>query len=477
MKRLRDAPIKSKLKLLLGLTSGIALAITSTAFILNDIRLIRSHASRTLNVAANALRPSAAAALEADNPAASTEALRTLIAQQMIEGACLYDARGRIFASYNGRSGGDEWVPAPRKDGQYTDGNSIELYQSVRRGGTVLGTLLIRAHTREIYSQIRRSVIIVAGAIIGSFAASILLSSRLRELISRPILRLAEALRSVPHHKTFAVRVQKESNDELGVLSDGFNNMMDELQKREEEIRRRRLESLEARHLTIFALAKLAGKRSLETGVHLERIRTYTRILARQLSSSGQMADVVTPRFIEMVYLTSPLHDIGKVGIPDSILLKPGPLSADEFEVMKRHTTIGADAIQAALEKYPQVEYLQIARDIALTHHERFDGTGYPRGLAGEDIPTCGRMIALADVYDALTCHRVYKQALSPQEARDIIVRERGKALDPRVVQAFLQVEDEFLSAHLHFADDAAEGAETQAPSEQNSSIIVVGSE
>jgi putative two-component system response regulator len=214
----------------------------------------------------------------------------------------------------------------------------------------------------------------------------------------------------------------------------------------------RRVLSMETRHVAIFALAKLADSRDPETGLHLERIREYSRTLARRL-------EVTHPRdlpadFVETIYLTSPLHDIGKVGIPDCVLLKPARLTDEEYEIMKRHATIGAETLDSALQQYPGIEYLRVARDIAWGHHERFDGRGYPRGLAGEAIPLCARIVALADVYDALTCKRVYKSAYSHDIAKRMIVEESGRQFDPEVVEAFVACEEEFVSIKERLSEE-----------------------
>ncbi|WP_437193476.1 HD domain-containing phosphohydrolase [Planctomicrobium sp. SH527] len=206
-----------------------------------------------------------------------------------------------------------------------------------------------------------------------------------------------------------------------------------------------RILSLESRELTIFALAKLAESRDQETGDHLERMREYVRILAEDLSHYDPYKDEIDGEYINMLYLTSPLHDIGKVAIPDRILLKPGPLAPDEFEVMKTHTTLGAKTLEDVAASHPNAGYLQMAMDIALTHHERYDGTGYPNGLQGDEIPLCGRITAVADVYDALTSARVYKEAFTHETAKSIIVSKSGQQFDPLIVEAFLRCEDQFL--------------------------------
>ena len=218
-----------------------------------------------------------------------------------------------------------------------------------------------------------------------------------------------------------------------------------------------RLLALETRNVTIFALAKLADSRDPETGAHLERIREYSRIIAQQLSEEGQYRNEVDGEYVDAIYLTSPLHDIGKVGIPDAVLRKPGPLSEREYEIMKRHTIIGAETLGAALRHYPEARILRMAHDIALTHHERYDGSGYPRGLAADQIPLCGRIVALADVYDALTTDRIYKPAYPHEIARSMIVEASGVHFDPDVVDAFLASEALFIAVQQNFAEALAD--------------------
>jgi len=214
-----------------------------------------------------------------------------------------------------------------------------------------------------------------------------------------------------------------------------------------------RVLSLETREVAIFAMAKLAESRDLETGAHLERVQRYSRALALNLANLPQFSQELNAEYARLIYLTSPLHDIGKVGIPDCVLLKPGRLSEHEFEIMKTHTTLGAQTLDAALKRFPDVKFLRMARDIAATHHERFDGTGYPGGLAGNAIPLCGRIVALADVYDALTSKRVYKEAFTHEIAKNMIQRERGTQFDPAIVDAFLSIEAEFLRIRSEYTN------------------------
>ncbi|HPP80726.1 MAG TPA: HD domain-containing phosphohydrolase [Deltaproteobacteria bacterium] len=199
-----------------------------------------------------------------------------------------------------------------------------------------------------------------------------------------------------------------------------------------------------ARNATILGLAKLAEYRDSDTGAHLERIREYCKVLAEELATKPAYEGYRTPEYIEDIYNSSILHDIGKVGIPDSILLKPGKLTPEEFEVVKRHSALGGEALKEVEAKIEGQSFLTLGKEIAYYHHEKWDGSGYPKGLKGEQIPLSARIVALADVYDALTSRRVYKEAYSHEEAKRIIVEGRGTHFAPDVVDAFLANEHLF---------------------------------
>lgn len=198
---------------------------------------------------------------------------------------------------------------------------------------------------------------------------------------------------------------------------------------------------------TIIGLAKLAEYRDPETGAHLERIRSYCRLIAEELGVREKYKVLIDKKFIDMIYKSSPLHDIGKVGIPDHILLKPGKLTPEEFNVIKKHAIIGGDAISAAENRLGthKISFLTMGKEIAYCHHEKFNGSGYPYGLKGDKIPLSARIMALADVYDALTTRRVYKDAWTHEATRDTIVNDSGKHFDPDIVDAFLTLEDKFI--------------------------------
>ncbi len=198
----------------------------------------------------------------------------------------------------------------------------------------------------------------------------------------------------------------------------------------------------------IFALAKLSESRDDETGHHMERVRETCRILAAELLERGGGPDEINPAFVQNIYLTSPLHDIGKVGIPDAVLLKPGKLSAEEFEVMKSHTVIGAQTLEAVHHEYPHAAFVRMGIDVARSHHERWDGTGYPDRLAGPRIPVSAQITAVADVYDALRSERHYKEAFSHEKSREIILGGAGGQFSPQAVRAFEMAEAKIVEVY-----------------------------
>lgn len=226
----------------------------------------------------------------------------------------------------------------------------------------------------------------------------------------------------------------------------------------------KRILALESRDVAILALAKLAESRDFETGLHVERVGRYSRILASELLLNSRYSDEISPDFPALLELTSALHDIGKVGIPDAILLKPDRLNDDEFTIMKKHAQIGAATLASALEAYPEADFLRMAHDIALSHHERWNGSGYPNKISKHEIPLSARIVALADVYDALTSRRVYKPSMDHTAARLIIINESGKHFDPEVVDAFRRVESDFLSISSELSDIPTE-QQTMMPS------------
>ena len=206
--------------------------------------------------------------------------------------------------------------------------------------------------------------------------------------------------------------------------------------------------------VTLEAMATVAETRDPETGGHIQRTKRYVKVLAEYLRDKQQDDGILTEDFIETLYHSAPLHDIGKVGVPDHILLKPGSLDEDEFSIMKRHSEYGLKIINSASAKLDDHNFLEIAAEIAATHHEKWDGSGYPNGMKGTEIPISGRLMAVVDVYDALVSKRLYKEPFTHEKSRGIMLEGKGTHFDPIIIEAFLEVEQEFLDITREFEDD-----------------------
>ena len=238
------------------------------------------------------------------------------------------------------------------------------------------------------------------------------------------------------------------------VLLTNFSSLsLLKLWREERKTKQRTRELALAQEAIIESMASLTETRDPETGGHIKRTQNYVLLLARTLRESSKYRALLDDETIDLFYKSAPLHDIGKVGVPDGILLKPGKLSETEFEEMKKHAVIGRNAIRATEKKLGSGSFLRFAHDIAYTHHEKWDGRGYPQALKGEEIPLCGRLMALADAYEALISQRIYKPPLTHEEAVRIIVKDKGTHFDPDIVDAFLTVSEEFRIIAREYAD------------------------
>jgi putative two-component system response regulator len=225
----------------------------------------------------------------------------------------------------------------------------------------------------------------------------------------------------------------------------------------EQEVARRTQELSDAQDVTILAMTSLAETRDSDTGNHIRRTQHYVKALAQALTEHPRFKGQLSPQVINVLFKSAPLHDIGKVGIPDRILLKPSSLSPEEFEIMRTHTTLGFEAIEQAEKTLgTPVPFLQMAKEIALSHQEKWDGSGYPQGLKGDAIPMSARLMAVADVYDALISQRVYKAALPHDRAVQIVFQGRGSHFDPDMVDAFIGIQDEFNDIAQRYKDSDA---------------------
>ncbi len=251
--------------------------------------------------------------------------------------------------------------------------------------------------------------------------------------------------------KPVVVQARVRTQLEAKQARDGLQNQNAAL---EAEVARRMAENDLIQQVSIRALAHLAEIRDPETGNHILRTQGYVRLLASALADHPRFADTLTPGYIDLLSRSAPLHDIGKVGIPDHILLKPGKLTPEEWQIMRTHAKLGSDAIEEAEQDMEQpLAFLTLAKEIAHWHHEKWDGSGYPDGLQGDAIPLSARLMALADVFDALICARVYKPAMSYDEARALILSGSGHHFDPDVVTAFDRHFDAFVTIAERYQD------------------------
>ncbi|MEA5048961.1 MAG: response regulator [Eubacteriales bacterium] len=219
----------------------------------------------------------------------------------------------------------------------------------------------------------------------------------------------------------------------------------------EKKVQERTRESVLTRDVTIHALVSLLEVRNIESSNHTKRTQLMMRALCNYLRMQTKYGNILTENYTTELFDTTPLHDIGKVGIPDRILLKPDKLTVEEFEIMKKHTTYGAEALLCMGRESEKLSFIRTAAEIAGTHHEKFDGSGYPKGLKAMEIPLPGRLMAIIDVYDALVNKRVYKPAFRHEDAMEILKAERGRQFDPEILDAFFQIENEVMGIEDNF--------------------------
>lgn len=256
------------------------------------------------------------------------------------------------------------------------------------------------------------------------------------DFISKPFEKEEVTMRINNHLRIY--RVQKEMEVYNYKLHKMVSDQIDKIKEEEKNF--------------IYALAKLSEMKEDPSGVHVKNIAKNCKTLAISLSLSPKFEKEISNHFVETMEIASPLHDIGKISVPDSILLKPGALTEEEKEEVKKHAQIGADTLRELYELDKQNDYLKMAIDIANYHHEKWDGTGYPKGLQGTDIPLAARIMAVVDVYDALTSKRCYKEAMSPEQSVKIINEESGKSFDPDIVEIFNLVRGKFISSEYAYS-------------------------
>ncbi|XOV81224.1 MAG: HD domain-containing phosphohydrolase [Aestuariibacter sp.] len=309
---------------------------------------------------------------------------------------------------------------------------------------------------------------------LGLFCMVLLILSSIAFISNRNLVLPLQKL-SMHMHLFGIKRLNKPSNlaarkDEWGFIAKQFNLMRSRIEQAEavtmkyqehlqEMVEVRTQQLMQTQDVTFMSIGALAETRDPETGGHIKRTQTYVKTLAEALRTHPRFQSFLSQDNIEQMYKSAPLHDIGKVGIPDSILLKPGKLNDDEFEIMKTHTTLGGDALAAAEQQLGSNSFLRFAKEIAYYHQEKWDGSGYPKGLTGEEIPVSARLMAVADVYDALISRRCYKPPFSHQRAVSIIKEGKGTHFDPDMVEAFVEIAESFRQIALTYCESDEEHA------------------
>jgi len=299
----------------------------------------------------------------------------------------------------------------------------------------------------------------------------IIISSFIKDTICRPICKLMNAVNEI-RKGNMDVMVEINTTEEFGAFSEAFNQMIRELKysKDKLELTNKNLERIykeleksnihlqKTQEMAIHGLSKLAESRDPDTGAHIKRMQYYAKLITIEMKNQEKFKQIIDENFINDIYTSSALHDVGKVGVPDAVLLKPGKLEPYERAIIETHTVIGGNALKETEEMLQkestgETSFLSMGKEIAYYHHERWDGNGYPAKLKGEEIPLAARIVALADVYDALTSDRVYRKKMSHDEAKAIILEGRGTKFDEDVIMAFLNVEDRFIAIKEQFKD------------------------
>ncbi len=357
------------------------------------------------------------------------------------EAVATYDDEGRLLFAVSAAASGDEeaFPPPGTTAGWFSSPSSAGERVGIAFAFEPFGWTVALSESADYFYSDERDLLrgfawILAVAF---FAAVILITVYLRR-VTGPLERLSDAVAAIAETGDLARRVPEEYDDEIGDLAARFNDTLAALEdgtarlaETAEAERLARATTEEREHETLWLLARIADYNDEQTGAHVQRIGELSAFMLRLLGRGDEEATLMRA--------AAPLHDIGKIAVSESLLNKPGRLTPDEFETMKTHTTIGHDLLGASRSRF-----LAEGAEIALTHHERWDGSGYPRGLAGEDIPLSGRVVAIMDVYDALVSGRPYKGAWPEEAARDHIAGQRGAHFDPRLVDLFIERFDEF---------------------------------
>ncbi len=322
----------------------------------------------------------------------------------------------------------------------------------------IAGSVMSYSIIRFIYSDIAQSmegdtllrVIFVVSTLVAVFVGfcislSILLNIILKNNIIEPLEKMRNHIKQIISTGDFIYIKEEYGSNDTNELVNSFNSMINIMENSKKSLLENIEESKQVKRLMVESIAALVEMKDKRIGQHNRRTQEYVRLIAQQLRNDKKYNEILTDNYIDLIYQCVPLHDIGKISIPDSILYKPGKLTVEEFEIIKKHTVVGYQVLNFSDIRLSSNEFVKMSREIAYCHHERWDGTGYPNGLKGNKIPLCARIMALADVYDALITDRIYKSKFSCIESKNEIVRFSGSHFDPDIVEAFIEAEEKLI--------------------------------
>lgn len=345
----------------------------------------------------------------------------------------------------------------------------IDIFAPIDKLLGVKGSINIKLSLKELDLSIQALYEkIIITLIVCLLVLMVLITLYLNNQLFKPLVTLGKSLHLYGLSKVSTPSILAKNNDEVGYLAKQFNIMINRLNKSEkmniqyqdhllEMVNQRTSELVVAQDITLLSMGALAKTRDPETGGHIKRTQSYVKALALAIKDNPRFSNELTSENIELMYKSAPLHDIGKVGIPDSILLKPGKLTSEEFEIMKQHTTLGGDALALADGGVNADSFLNFAKEIAYYHQEKWDGSGYPEGLKEDNIPVSARLMAVADVYDALISRRCYKPPFPHKDAVSIISKGKASHFDPDMVDAFIAIQEEFRQIALTYCESDEE--------------------
>lgn len=415
--------IRGKLGRLVLISVGLALAVVAALGLWAEARRYILVKRDTLVATAQVFSSASAKAVASRDNAAIIEAIRAMGRVPGLLYAEVEDTGGATLAQIGGtvRLAGDLELDETGKASplHLLASRTVQISVPVIDGGRTIGRLVLVSETSDLFARLE-SVLVTAGiGFVLAVTIGLLTSLRLQRSITQPLVLLERTMADIERSHDYSATIEVDSDDEIGALASSFNSMIHQIRERDGRLADREEE-------IIFRLSRAAERRDDQTGQHIIRMATLCLYIAQELGLDAKTC--------ESIHRVAPMHDVGKIGVPDSIMLKPGKLDPEERKQIEKHAYHGYEILRDSSS-----ELIQLGAEIALSHHERWDGTGYPLGLEGDQIPLAGRIAAVADVCDALACKRPYKPAWSLEAVQTYLVTQAGTQFDPDCVQALVR--------------------------------------